>query len=193
MLASLVAAAISMVTVASGGPAAAWDPGDPVRDPTTNDIILPQPGSADYCDWPAWWIGTDAPEEPTFDDQRDCADGRGGADVIRTRGGLDYLYGGQDDAPDILNGGRGHDHLFGEGGGDTLDAGAGDDIVAGGLGDDTLLAGSGDDIIRDGDGVDLVTGGPGADTFYLTCDALQDKPTDYDRREGDRVRRVECS
>jgi serralysin len=51
----------------------------------------------------------------------------------------------EDDAGDMLSGGRGNDRIYGGGG------------------DDTLFGGSGDDFLRGGPGADFLSGGPGFD------------------------------
>jgi|GEM_PF-4447588 len=81
----------------------------------------------------------------------------------------------------MLDGGPGHDHLNGGGGGDTLiggfgeddlDGGSGDDLLYGGegsdhlqgrTGNDYLDGGDGDDELSGGDGNDILTGGDGED------------------------------
>jgi len=58
-----------------------------------------------------------------------------------------------------MNGGEGHDQLFGEGGRDTLNGGSGNDILNGGAGRDTLTGGEGFDIFvfEAGSGRDVIT------------------------------------
>ncbi len=159
----------AFATILLAPSAQAWDPGEPLRDPISGEIILPQPGSADYCDFDEWWIGSQDTDDEAFSAEADCADGRDGPDSLRTLGGMDYLYGGADDEPDTLEGGSGHDHLFGEGGNDQLAGGPGADVLRGSAGNDRLRGSGGDDQLWDGLGDDTLVGGPGADTFHL-CD-----------------------
>ncbi|MFI3156939.1 MAG: S8 family serine peptidase, partial [Methylococcaceae bacterium] len=93
---------------------------------------------------------------------------------------------GADTLNDLLDGGNGNDHLYGEysvliAGNDWLEGGAGDDILRGGSGNDILFGGSGadglvgesdddyldggsgDDILKGEDGNDIIIGGSGRD------------------------------
>ena len=49
-----------------------------------------------------------------------------------------------------IDGGSGHDLIFGYGGQDTLNGGAGDDVVYGGAGNDTLFSSRGNDVLHGG-------------------------------------------
>ena len=78
---------------------------------------------------------------------------------------------------DILNGGNGNDHLFGnfqnpqfpeDDGDDILNGGDGDDHLVGNGADDTLNGGAGNDSLTGGQGSDLFEGGPGTDTAVDT-------------------------
>lgn len=78
--------------------------------------------------------------------------------------GHDTLYG--TDNTDTLNGYAGNDLLQAGRGDDLLDGGAGNDTLEAGEGRDTLLGGDGDDILRGGLGneTDMIDGGNGRDT-----------------------------
>ena len=60
---------------------------------------------------------------------------------------------------DVLRGGPGNDHLFG----DTEPDSGGPDRIFGGDGNDNLYGGPANDFIDGGDGTDLIRGGPGED------------------------------
>ena len=66
---------------------------------------------------------------------------------------------------DIINGGRGNDHLRGL----YFEL---EDIASDG--DDRLDGGEGNDIIEDGGGSDVIIGGPGVDLVMLAHDSTQD-------------------
>jgi Ca2+-binding RTX toxin-like protein len=86
----------------------------------------------------------------------------------------------------VLNGGAGHDALYGEGGNDrvygengndtlyggkgadTLDGGTGSDVLDGGDDRDTLVGGGGNDRLNGGYGNDTLTGGSGGDVFIFS-------------------------
>jgi len=87
--------------------------------------------------------------------------GGDGDDRLEGGWGHDRLFG--EAGNDLLVGGDGHDELFGEDGRDTLDGGAGDDYLQGDGGDDTIDGGAGDDTLRGNGGADWLAGGPGAD------------------------------
>jgi VCBS repeat-containing protein len=107
---------------------------------------------------------TDADLHRFISDNHDMLDVQGD-----TRGGADYLYGGEGD--DILYGQGGNDWLLGGPGQDILSGGTGDDILRGNGGNDVLIGGMGDDIMS-GDGYDFYDRGSpyseGSDTFKWT-------------------------
>ncbi|WP_162059611.1 putative Ig domain-containing protein [Undibacterium sp. KW1] len=109
--------------------------------------------------------------------------GRGGADVLNGNDGKDYIWGDSSPAnyldlldgskmdawkvksslhaADLIDGGKGNDILFGQGGADTVLGGEGDDDI---YGDDvydnlTPLSVHGNDSLDGGDGNDTLTGG----------------------------------
>ena len=90
-------------------------------------------------------------------------------DIIIGRDGDDYLYAGSlscdndEGSHNVLNGGKGNDHLFGAAGFDTLIGGDGDDYLSGGDSVDSLEGGDGADILEGGNGSDRLDGGKGAD------------------------------
>jgi Ca2+-binding RTX toxin-like protein len=89
--------------------------------------------------------------------------------------GHDRVYGSQGD--DNLAGGSGNDQLRGNEGEDNLDGGSGNDrlyggesndVLSGGEGNDALYGGAGDDtLIADGQGKDHFDGGKGNDTIQV--------------------------
>ena len=125
---------------------------------------------------------------------RDWINGDELANIIKGRGGDDFLFGrdGDDDLSggagdddlfggdgnDTLRGGTGGDHLLGERGDDVIEGGAGDDVLTGGAGDDVLRGGLGDDmyIFERGDGSDTIldagSGSVGTDRSNLGGDKL---------------------
>jgi hypothetical protein len=71
---------------------------------------------------------------------------------------------------DLVDGGKGHDHIIGTAFDDLIMGGPGRDTLIGGAGDDTfLVSGTGDgvDLIYGGDGYDVILGSAGNDTIYL--------------------------
>ena len=83
---------------------------------------------------------------------------------------------------DVIDGGDGHDVIYGLGGGDQINGGTGNDVIYGGTHGDRIVAGvdaivapvvdndlvyggDGDDIIFGGDGNDALRGGNGANTI----------------------------
>ncbi|MBI3726912.1 MAG: putative Ig domain-containing protein [Burkholderiales bacterium] len=109
--------------------------------------------------------------------------GRGGADILNGDDGKDYIWGDSSPAnyiqlldgskmdvwkvksslhaADLIDGGKGNDILFGQGGADTVLGGEGDDDI---YGDDvydnlTPLSVHGNDSLDGGDGNDTLTGG----------------------------------
>ena len=77
--------------------------------------------------------------------------------TVRGSVGDDRLH-GTAVADDLLQGGRGHDRLFGHGGGDRLHGGAGDDRLFGGRDTDLLYGGAGEDRLFGGKAGDLLHG-----------------------------------
>jgi Ca2+-binding RTX toxin-like protein len=90
-----------------------------------------------------------------------------GNDTLSGFGGTDVLYGGIGD--DKLFGGAGIDYLFGDMGNDYLDGGSEGDVLYGGLGRDTLV------------------GGSGADIFVFPLLSGDDRITDFNISDGDRL------
>lgn len=98
----------------------------------------------------------------------------GGRDNYIMNGGTghDRLFGG--DRADTLVGGDGNDKLTGNGGADILEGGAGVDTLDAGFGNDTLRGGDGDDflfgrsdndVLHGDDGHDILVGGTGDDSL----------------------------
>ena len=91
--------------------------------------------------------------------------------------GHDRIYGTQSD--DVIKGGAGNDRLYGESGADVIHGGAGSDLIYGGdgndfirgdAGNDRLYGQSGDDtfVFGEGGGSDIVKGGSGwLDNIHL--------------------------
>jgi Ca2+-binding RTX toxin-like protein len=84
--------------------------------------------------------------------------------------GHDKLYGGAGD--DQLLGGSGNDRLYGGTGDDLLLGGTGNDRLSGNEGQDRLDGGSGNDLVDGGPDADRMTGGDGDDV--LVVDHLHD-------------------
>jgi Ca2+-binding RTX toxin-like protein len=80
--------------------------------------------------------------------------GNKGNNIIKAKGGNDYLQGG-----------KGNDRLHSNNGNDTLKGGDGDDIINGGKGNDT---------IHGGNGADVLLGGLGQNTFSNADDGFMD-------------------
>jgi uncharacterized delta-60 repeat protein len=66
-----------------------------------------------------------------------------------------------------LLGGRGNDHLTGDGHSNSLNGGSGNDTLSGGGGADTLTGGAGNDTLIGGLGKDVLDGGRGSDIFLF--------------------------
>jgi len=142
----------------------------------------------------------------------DTLSGGDGNDVLYGNLGVDGLFGGADDdtlfggqGNDSLNGGAGNDVIYGNLGNDHVYDNFGADTLYGGLGDDTLLGGRRDDLVVGGQGGDwlcgdgfgaengiagndTLTGGMGADTFAFGFVSGDDRVTDFNGGEGDRIR-----
>lgn len=144
---------------------------------------------------PATIVGTEGP---------DTLVGQGGvSDVIYAAGGNDYISGGEfygdedvpGNAPDLLCGGPGADHVSGSPGNDKLNGGDGDDRVdgangadleQGNVGNDRIGQGSfadadsASDISKGGEGNDVINGGWGQDKLYgdAGADNLYDNECD---------------
>jgi len=98
-----------------------------------------------------------------IEDRPATLEGGVGADVLKSAGTNDELFGGQGD--DVLEAGAGDDALGGDEGDDVLRGQAGNDRLDGGVGFDVIEGGDGDDTIRAADGyADRIDCGPGADT-----------------------------
>ncbi|GMG82522.1 hypothetical protein LNKW23_17350 [Paralimibaculum aggregatum] len=70
---------------------------------------------------------------------------------------------GGDGGDNTLDGGDGHDFVYGLSGDDSLSGGAGTDVLDGGAGDDSLAGDFGEDRLLGGAGADRLDGGPGDD------------------------------
>ena len=77
-------------------------------------------------------------------------------DVFKTKGGKDYIFGGQGN--DKIYSGAGKDKVFGGLDNDLIIGGSGNDLITGGLGKDKLIGGKGKDIFKlsKGKGYDLI-------------------------------------
>jgi len=143
----------------------------------------------------------------------DSLDGGAGPNTLRGGDGADTLQGGAnfDDVngnkgDDLIDGGAGgNDWLLGGQGNDQITAHGGANILNGNLGNDTVIGGGGDDTLRGGQGADALTGGAGnnhlfgdlgndtltggggADTFHFGSGGGQDRVTDFNLAQGDRV------
>jgi serralysin len=115
----------------------------------------------------------------------DRTNGNAGADTVHGNGGDDWVTGGKDS--DLLGGDAGSDILNGNLGNDSGDGGAGDDVVRGGQGDDVLAGGDGNDWLTGDLGNDTLTGGQGADVFRVFNGGGQDRITDFNASDGDRI------
>ena len=112
--------------------------------------------------------------------------------TVRGSVGDDRLHGAAV-ADDHLQGGRGHDRLFGHGGGDRLQGDVGADRLFGGRDTDLLYGGAGEDRLFGGKAGDLLHGGGGADRFVFV--GVSDSPPaglhdlifDFSPAEGDRI------
>nr|WP_295370480.1 cadherin domain-containing protein [uncultured Sphingosinicella sp.] len=88
-----------------------------------------------------------------------------------------------------LNGGNGHDNLFGTGGEDSLFGGNGNDVLQGlgghdrlfgNNGVDSLFGGDGHDTLAGGNGDDYLTGGAGKDSFFFARGGGKDTILDFE-------------
>jgi hypothetical protein len=108
-----------------------------------------------------------------IEDRPATLEGGVGADVLKSAGAKDELFGGQGN--DVLEAGAGDDVLGGDEGDDTLRGQAGNDRLDAGVGFDVVEGGDGDDTVRAADGyADKIDCGSGADT--VTADQA-DTPT----------------
>jgi hypothetical protein len=96
---------------------------------------------------------------------RDLVLGGDGDDHIWGEFGKDALYGGNGN--DHIDGGADDDRLYGGAGHDALSGGMGNDLLAGGAGHDTITTGHGRNIAIGGQGNDDITGGADRDVFLL--------------------------
>ncbi|GAB4230964.1 MAG: hypothetical protein Kow00121_59670 [Elainellaceae cyanobacterium] len=127
--------------------------------------------------------------------------GQPGNDVIYGGGGSDRLYG--DEGNDLIFGDQAFGGLSAPSGQDKLEGGDGDDWLYGGGGNDSLLGGRGKDYLDGAFGgstseIDTLTGGADADTFGLGYTGSYTEVkylgsgyaviTDFDAREGDKIR-----
>lgn len=116
----------------------------------------------------------------------DDVHGNMGNDTVSGGGGDDWVVGGQDN--DLQFGGDGFDVVYGNLGADTLNGDAGNDWVRGGQQADVLNGGAGDDWMSGDRDNDTLSGGLGADLFNLFAGAGQDRITDFNLAQGDRIR-----
>ena len=84
--------------------------------------------------------------------------------ILEGGAGHDFLFGGS--GADILRGGAGTDFLYGNAGADSLSGDAGDDYLFGGRGDDALYGGIGNDYLFGGAGNDSLYGNAGNDRLF---------------------------
>jgi Ca2+-binding RTX toxin-like protein len=90
--------------------------------------------------------------------------GNGGADIVYTGGGNDWVWALAGDPSNVtFFGWEGDDVLVSFEGADWLDGQAGNDILISGAGNDALVGGDGNDQLWGGDGSDQINGGSGAD------------------------------
>ncbi|HKR89728.1 MAG TPA: calcium-binding protein [Phenylobacterium sp.] len=130
--------------------------------------------------------------------------GGDGADTLQGGAGFDNINGNQGDdridggagGDDWLLGGQGNDQITAHAGANILNGNLGNDTVAGGAGDDTLRGGQGADVLTGGAGNnhlfgdlgnDALTGGAGADTFHFAAGGGQDRVSDFNLAQGDRI------
>jgi hypothetical protein len=143
----------------------------------TQSLTLVHEVTADCCDAEQLLIeGTDGDDAIVRnDDAAYCVLGFGGDDLLRTKGGNDFLDGGPGDDTlhcgadvDVVLGGEGDDTLLlGPGLGTNLAfAGPGNDVVNGSQDADTVYLGPGDDIANTHGGDDVVYPGPGRDVVH---------------------------
>ena len=146
------------------------DDGDGVpnsNDPAPNDPDIPNAFNTDHSNNSV--TGTAAGETI-------C--GLLGNDVIKALGGNDTVYGdicgvkaklsaaqSGTGGRDTIDGGTGHDKLYGAGGADKLTGGTGNDQLFGGSGNDTLSGGRGKDRLNGGTGNDKLTGGAAVNRY----------------------------
>lgn len=125
-----------------------------------------------------YWNTSDEDHIALLSKEGDGFFGGNGRDVVKGRGGDDYLYGNQGN--DKLVGQSGDDSLYGGYDSDVLKGGSGDDLLSGLFGNDKLKAGSGNDTVFGGDdddrlwghgGDDLLNGGNGFDIAYFDGNA----------------------
>jgi len=95
------------------------------------------------------------------DDKIDVHDSVDAPAVLDGGSGRDHVQAG--DGASFLFGGPGSDQLFAGDAGDVLDGGPGNDHAMGGKGDDVLLGGEGNDQLFGQQGDDALDGGPGYD------------------------------
>jgi Ca2+-binding RTX toxin-like protein len=138
----------------------------------------------------------------------DVLNGGDGVDWLSSSFGDDWLFGGDDDSPDLLvdnpdpvwggtqwvseSGNSSNDHLFGGGGDDYQISNGGDDYSDGGTGNDEIYAGAGNDTLIGGSGDDIlsgdtrltqdpviVSGEPGSIMFTFNGNFIDGEQTDY--------------
>ena len=97
--------------------------------------------------------------------RHDELEGTRGNDTLWGDGGNDELDG--EAGNDKLYGGAGNDKLDGDIGNDALFGEAGNDKLDGGAGNDTLIGGAGNDTLEGDKGNDTLTGGAGRDVFLF--------------------------
>lgn len=172
-------------------------PGGSSSDATTGDDNLQAgPGATEIHggagnDTIAGWSGGDYLTGDDGDDVInggsgfDRTNGNAGNDTIHGAAGDDWVSGGKND--DVLYGDDGADIVNGNLGNDTVGGGIGNDVVRGGQGDDIVNGGAGDDFLSGDLGNDTLTGGAGADIFRAFAGGGNDRVTDFNAAEGDRI------
>ncbi len=105
----------------------------------------------------------------------DVIDGGPGHDRIFGQRGRDQIRGGTGN--DYIRGGAGRDWISGDAGHDTINGDRGNDVVFGGAGNDHLGGRSGNDVVVGGSGRDRISGGTGDDWLLGDAtDAVPDEP-----------------
>jgi Ca2+-binding RTX toxin-like protein len=155
------------------------DGGDLISGEAGNDTLSGGDGG-DYV------IGMDGNDQIDGGAGNDDVNGNMGADTVRGGAGSDYVRGGKDN--DVIYGDDGDDfHLNGNLGNDIVFGGAGNDNCFGGQGDDQINGEAGSDYISGDLGNDTLTGGAGADGFFIAVGGGNDRVTDFNSAQGDRV------
>ena len=75
----------------------------------------------------------------------------------------------------------------------TLEGGGGHDVIFGSDANETILGGTGNDVLSGGKGADILTGGSGADRFVVSVADGQDTIRDFNAAEGDEIWFIETA